>query len=142
MADTMKAWQLAFPGRLDEKLELNHNGPRPTSRDLRGQDILVLVRGAALNPADYKVAELGLLARAVLSFPQTPCMDLSGTVLPVGPDVGDVLVGDRVTGRLDPFKPTGALSEQVVLERDDYAKIPPPPPPRTSTTRWAWAPPR
>lgn len=123
MAQTMKAWQLASPGSMEEKLKLNSAATRPTSKDLKGHDILVQVSSAALNPADYKVMELGFIVKAVLRFPKTPGMDLSGEVLAVGPAVTDVLVGDHVLGRLDPFKATGALSEQVILERDGYAKV-------------------
>ncbi len=123
MAEKMKAWQVASPGNIEEKLQLNSDATRPTSKDLRGDEILVRVSSAALNPADYKVMELGFVVKAVFRFPKTPGMDLSGEVLAVGPAVTEILVGDHVLGRLDPFKSTGALAEQVVLERDGYAKI-------------------
>ncbi|TQV94426.1 hypothetical protein V2A60_002543 [Cordyceps javanica] len=119
----MRAWQVISPGTIETKLKLNSEVRRPRSEDLKGQDILVKVRSAALNPADYKVVELGFVANAVFRFPKTPGMDLSGQVVAVGPEVTDILVGDHVLGRLDPFKSTGALSEMVILERDGYAKI-------------------
>ncbi|EGX93827.1 reticulon-4-interacting protein 1 [Cordyceps militaris CM01] len=123
MAETMKAWQLASPGIVEQQLHLNPAAARPTTADLQGQDILVQVSSAAVNPADYKVAEMGFVVRAVFSFPKTLGMDLSGVVVGVGPAVTDVLVGDHVVGRLDPFRPGGALSEQVVLQRAGYAKL-------------------
>ncbi|KAM3549064.1 hypothetical protein ARSEF4850_009059 [Beauveria asiatica] len=119
----MKAWQVASPGSIEKNLELNTDAARPTSEDLKGQDILVKVSSAALNPADYKVLEIGLVVKVAFFFPKVPGMDMSGEVVAVGPAVTDIIVGDHVLGRLDPFKSSGALSEQVVLERDGYAKI-------------------
>ncbi|KAJ6782150.1 hypothetical protein PWT90_07442 [Aphanocladium album] len=123
MTDTMKAWQLSGPGPIEDKLSLNNSAPRPTSKDLKGQEILIKVSSAALNPADYKPVEMGFVVKTVFRFPRTPGMDMSGEVVAVGPEVTDILVGDHVLGRVDPFKASGALAEQVILERDGYAKI-------------------
>lgn len=119
----MKAWQLASPGNVLENLKLNESATRPTSKDLKGDDILVKVSSAAINPADYKVMELGFIVKGFIQFPKVPGMDLSGEVLAVGPAVTDILVGDHVIGRNNPFKGPGALSEEIILTRDGYAKI-------------------
>ena len=87
--------------------------------------IRVKIAAAALNPADYKIAELGFLSRMALSYPYTPGMDLCGVVAAVGDSVTDVSVGDHVVGRADPAKGPGALAEQIVLSHDEYARISP-----------------
>lgn len=119
----MKAWQLSGPGAVLEKLSLNETAERPVAKDLKGQEVLVKVHSAAINPADYKSVDMGLVAKAVFKFPKTPGMDLSGEVIAVGPGVTDVLVGDHILGRTNPFKAPGALSEYIILDRDGYAKI-------------------
>ncbi|OAA49211.1 reticulon-4-interacting protein 1 [Cordyceps fumosorosea ARSEF 2679] len=123
MAEQMNAWQLDTPGNIQETLKLNQSAARPTAKDLKGQEILVQVSSASINPADYKGMQLGFIVRTVISFPKTLGMDLSGKVLAVGPAVTDILVGDHVLGRLNPLKASGALAEYAILERDGYAKI-------------------
>ncbi|TFB07203.1 hypothetical protein CCMA1212_001261 [Trichoderma ghanense] len=123
MATTMQAWQIAAPGTIEESLKLIDNAVKPAPPLKKGQ-ILVEVVSAGLNPADYKTVEMGLLSRAILSFPKTPGMDLSGRVVAVAEDVNDVKAGDVVLVRLDPTKAQGALSQYVVAERAGYALLP------------------
>ncbi|UNI13583.1 NADPH:quinone reductase [Purpureocillium takamizusanense] len=89
-------------------------------------------RAAGLNPADYKVAEAGMLARLLAPFPKTPGMDLCARVVavqqhpsPQGDEAAaDVKPGDAVLGRLDPTKRAGSLAEYALLKPDEYAKLP------------------
>jgi NADPH:quinone reductase-like Zn-dependent oxidoreductase len=118
----MKAWQLATPGEVQDILKLNML-QRPSPELLRADQVLVRVISASINPADFKVPAMGIGARAILSFPNTPGMDLSGEVVAVGAGVRDVLVGDRVMARMNPLKKPGALAEYIVAEHDGYAKI-------------------
>ncbi|KAL6860851.1 NAD(P)-binding protein [Trichoderma novae-zelandiae] len=123
MSTTMQAWQLAAPGTIEDSLRLIDNAAKPAPPLQRGQ-ILVQVVSAGLNPADYKTVQMGFLSRAILSFPKTPGMDLSGRVVAVAEDVADVEAGDAVLVRLDPTKGPGALSQYVVADRDGYAVLP------------------
>lgn len=119
----MKAWQLIAPGPVSQQLQLTDTAPKPSADSLKGQEILVKVKAAGINPADYKVPEMGMIARAVLPFPYTLAMDVSGEVIATGPEASDVKVGDKVVVRLDPVKTGGALSEYVVAERNGYAVL-------------------
>ena len=123
MAENMKAWQQATPGPIEKKLNLVDNAPRPNAAALKKGEILVRVISACVNPADYKVMEAGLLARAIVKFPKVLGMDLSGTVIAVAEGSTDVKVGDNILGRVDPVKSYGSLSEYVVLQRDGYAVL-------------------
>ncbi|KAL6874272.1 GroES-like protein [Trichoderma longibrachiatum] len=124
MASTMQAWQVAAPGTIEQSLKLIDNAPKPAPPLQKGQ-ILVEVVSAGLNPADYKTVEMGLFSKAILSFPKTPGMDLSGRVVAAADDVADVKAGDVVLVRLDPTKAAGSLSQYVVAERAGYAVLPP-----------------
>jgi NADPH:quinone reductase-like Zn-dependent oxidoreductase len=121
--DTMRAWQFATPGSLTKTLRLLDNVPRPAPPVAAGQ-ITVQVLSASLNPADYKVPDMGVLTRAVIALPKVPLMDLSGKVTAVAADVTDVSIGDLVMGRLDPFKSPGALCDTVLLGRNEYVPVP------------------
>ncbi len=129
MTEYMKAWQQATPGPIEENLKLIDNMPRPNNATLKPDEILVHVASAGLNPADYKIIEMGLMSRAIVSFPKTVGMDLSGTVVAVAEGSSsnstDVKVGDTVLGRVEPFQTYGSLAEYVVLPRDAYAVLPP-----------------
>ncbi|KAK1247545.1 hypothetical protein MKX07_002454 [Trichoderma sp. CBMAI-0711] len=120
---TMKAWQIAAPGTIEESLKLIDNATKPAPPLKKGQ-ILVEVISAGLNPADYKTVEMGFLSKAILSFPKTPGMDLSGRVVAVADDVTDVKAGDVVLARVDPTKGAGSLSQYVIAERAGYAALP------------------
>ncbi|KJK85645.1 hypothetical protein H633G_10509 [Metarhizium anisopliae BRIP 53284] len=115
MAD-MKAWQLATPGEVQDTLKLT-TVARPAPA-LKPSEIQVRVISAAINPADHKVPAMGFGARAILPFPKTVGMDLSGEVVSAGSAVTDVLVGDRVMARLSPLRRPGSLSEYVTVPRD------------------------
>lgn len=120
MAD-MAAWQLATPGAVQDTLKLNIV-PRPSPTSLKAQDILIRVISTSINPADYKVPAMGL-AYAIMAFPKTPAMDLSGEVVAVGANVTDVLIGDHVMARMPALRRPGALSEYIVAQRGGYARL-------------------
>lgn len=123
MAEEMKGWLVPTPGKLVDTLVFKTDLPRPTSTSLKASDILVRVVSAGINPADYKVPEMGALSRVAFRYPHTPGMDLSGEVVAVGAGVTDVLVGDHVLGRTDPLKAPGSLAEYIILPREGYAKL-------------------
>ena len=122
MATQMQSWQLSAPGDFQAQLQLR-TVSSPLPEQLKPTQILVKVRCAAINPADYKFPEMGLVAIMILKFPKTPGLDVSGEILAIGKSVVDVAVGDHIMGRLHPQKAEGALSEYVVMQKDCYAKI-------------------
>ncbi|KAJ5241082.1 uncharacterized protein N7469_002673 [Penicillium citrinum] len=124
MTETMKAWQQAAPGLTEENLKLVDNVARPNVAALKDGEILVRVTSACLNPADYKVLEMGFMSRAAVKFPKVLGMDLSGIVEAVAKGSTDVKTGDNILGRVDPMKAHGSFSEYVVLSREDYAVLP------------------
>lgn len=124
MAQTMRAWQAAQPGAFKQTLKLHDDVPRPSEAELKDGQVLVEVARAGLNPADYKVCEIGLASRAITSFPKTPGMDLSGHVVAVAQGVTEVKAGDAVIGRANPKQSPGSLGQFLVLDRDAYAPLP------------------
>lgn len=100
---------------LENSLHLTTDSPPPPKSLLGRESLLVRVSHASLNPADYKVAELGLLARAIVSPPASPGMDYSGTVVSVGSNVTAYRPGQLVFGRIEPTR-YGTLGEYVVVK--------------------------
>lgn len=125
MAATMKAWQYPAPGPIDSSLGLIDSASKPEPQHLGDAQLLVRVAACGLNPADYKIQEMGLVARAVLGYPKTVGMDLSGEVIAKGKAVADLQVGDRIVGRLNPMGKPGALSEYAVVDRANAAVLAP-----------------
>ncbi|KAJ0109633.1 hypothetical protein J7T55_014195 [Diaporthe amygdali] len=123
---TMRAWTYSSAsGGLDKALQLQTEAS-PPPKSLLGKDaVLVRVSHSSLNPADYKLPELGLLAKFVIPLPASPGMDFSGTVTAVGSDVKDYRPGQKVFGRVDPIKNRyGTLAEYIVAKEEGIAAAP------------------
>ena len=118
----MRAWQLRTHGNISQTLHLANNISRPLIKT--PDDVLVKVTAAALNPADYKVPEFGLVSRASISYPKTMGMDFTGEVQEIGTNVSNVKVGDRVLGCVPNTHP-GSLADLVLVERKRIAKVSP-----------------
>lgn len=124
MAETMKAWQYLSPGgTIADNIKLTDQAVKPPPSSLKGDDILIKVVAVSINPADYKVPQMGLIARAILGFPKTLGMDGAGEVVAVGPTANDVKTGDHVVARIDPRQARGMLCEYLVVNRDGYAVL-------------------
>ena len=84
---TMRAWQWSTCGTtLEEAIELKDSVPLPTSkRPLAAGESLIQVHAAALNPVDYKLAELPVVGRMAIPKPATPGLDFAGRVVQEGP---------------------------------------------------------
>jgi len=123
MAGTMKAWQFRAPGSLEKTLTLYSDVPKPDQSSLGPDDLLIKVIACGLNPADYKVLELGIIARAIVAFPKTVGMDLSGEVIAVGSAVTDIQVGAKIAGRVNPLGAAGALSSFLTIPRSRVAVL-------------------
>lgn len=119
----MRAYQVAGPGPFLENLEL-HTVARPSETPGK-QEVLVEVAIAGLNPVDYKLVEMGLASRAMLSYPNTPGLDFGGVAVAVGAEIQDIKPGDRVMGRIDPMRSPGTLSEYIVAPYEGVVKLPP-----------------
>lgn len=121
----MRAWQYPAPGHLDTTLSLVSNARKPEPQEVGNAQVLVQVISCGLNPADYKVQELGIIARAIVGFPKTVGMDLCGKVISTGNAVTDVQVGGHVLGRVNPQGKPGALCDYVVVDRAHVAVLAP-----------------
>ncbi|KAI5923919.1 reticulon-4-interacting protein 1, mitochondrial precursor [Camillea tinctor] len=122
----MRAWlYTSVPSTLERALTLSPSAPFPPSTALAPDELLVRVRAASLNPADYKVPELGPVRRLIVSAPASPGLDYAGVVVRVGDAAAATFkTGDRVFGRVEAPTPFGSLGEYVVVRRRGCAGIP------------------
>lgn len=82
--------------------------------------LLVSVKSAGVNPADWKIIERGFEG---WTFPKAVGLDAAGVVTEVGNDVTDFVPGDRVYYH-GSFADLGAYAEQVVVASHVVAKLP------------------
>lgn len=122
---TMKAWQwTTCTTTLDAALHLHHTAPLPTAhRALAAGESLIRIHFAALNPIDYKIAQLPIIGRLAIRKPATPGLDFSGEVVDVGAD-SDVKIGQRVFGKLEPKQQFGTLAEYTIGSRAGTVAVP------------------
>jgi NADPH:quinone reductase-like Zn-dependent oxidoreductase len=110
----MRAWQYSATTGGIENLVLNEAAPVPTiSSRLGDSELLIKLLSASLNPVDYKVPELGLVARAVIRTPATPGVNFCGRVVQTTRTVDDFAIGDLVFGRID-GQQHGTMAEYIV----------------------------
>jgi NADPH:quinone reductase-like Zn-dependent oxidoreductase len=120
----MKAWQYnSASGGLVKNLKLNNEAARPPSA-LPKDKVLVEVISTALNPADYKIPELGVISRAVISRPASPGIDYCGKVIAIGSDIDTVKEGDLVFGRLDMPTQFGTLGQFIIAPKAGCVPLP------------------
>lgn len=114
---TMRAWTYdSASAGLDKSLYLNDTASPPPQTSLSPKAVLVQVLYMSVNPADYKVAELGLLSRPIIAPPAHPGMDFSGRVVQAGAGLADKYKpGQLVFGRVFATK-FGALGGFVVVK--------------------------
>lgn len=127
-AATMKAWQYhTSTGPLESNLILEPSAPMLPSPHPHKPEMLVHIHSMALNPADYKFAELGFLTSAAISLPASPGMDFSGTVVSIGlPSPLTALQfkpGQKILGRVAPTQ-FGTLGEYVLVGYEACAALP------------------
>jgi len=85
--------------------------------------VAVRVRFAAINPIYWKMRSGDMKIVTGSRFPRTMGMDLSGTVMAVGPGVMRFKVGDEVFGQAR-FKQCGALGEAAIAAEEALALNP------------------
>ncbi|KAL1964742.1 hypothetical protein VTN77DRAFT_6609 [Rasamsonia byssochlamydoides] len=115
---TMKAWLWTnATGGLEKNLYRSDSATRP-GQTLSRDQVLVQVISMSLNPADYKVPEMGLVLKLAVSTPASPGLDFCGRVVAMGPAaataVNGLKPGQLVFGCLNPPLQFGALAEYVV----------------------------
>jgi NADPH:quinone reductase-like Zn-dependent oxidoreductase len=119
----VRAYAIDHFGSLDD-LELRQlERPVPD----RGE-VQVRVKGAALNPADWKILtgrDGGKFLHAA-KFPLVLGYDFSGTVEEVGPDATGIAAGDDVYGHLPYSRKNrqGTMADYVAVPADTVAKKP------------------
>jgi len=122
--EPMRAWQYSnASGGLEAALRLVET-TRPYPQLLSKTEVVVAVVSMALNPADYKVPEMGVLAKAMVSTPASPGLDFCGRVVASHPADDRHTIGQLVFGRLDGFRRNGALSEFVVANQASIVALP------------------
>ncbi len=90
---------------------------------VNGNDVLVRVEYAGVNPMDWKVRE-GYFKEAIpLKMPATLGMDFAGTVEKVGDKVKRFKPGDKVFSRAD-FTRGGSYAEYVAVDANQPAHVP------------------
>jgi len=120
----IKTWQyISTKGGLEKNLTLNTSNPLPKPKD---NQHLIQVIATALNPVDYKVVELPLAGRFLVSSskPATPCNDVAGRI--VTPAAGSPFKrGDLVFGASgsSPFAGSG-LSQFTLCEKNYLVAVP------------------
>lgn len=93
-----------------------------------GNEIVIKVKAIAINPADFKIQQMGIL---ITEYPAILGCDVAGEVIEVDPSLVDVYnVGDRVIGQTSCLERKNNIycysgfQEYVVLKSPKIAKIP------------------
>ena len=127
----MKAWQFSrTAGGLEKNLKLNNAAPLPPkAKSLAADQVLVQVLSAAINPIEYKLAEIPVLGGLVIKKPSTPGLDYAGRVVAAGPNskkvsTEDLKPGQLVFGKLDPPTQNGTLAEYTIAPRAGCVPLP------------------
>jgi len=118
----MKSAQIRTYGD-SEVVEINQSTP-PLNDPSDGM-VLVRVKAAGVNPADWKVREGFFKEMAPLQFPSTLGMDFSGVIEKVGNDVHDFKKGDEVYGDAVAIRGnSGAFAEMALANSETIAHKP------------------
>ena len=106
-----------------EVIEINQNTPEPT---LSSGKVLVSIKSAGVNPADWKIREGAFQQMIDLQFPFTLGMDFSGVIKQVGEGVSsDFKQGDEVYGQAGVINGgSGAFAEMALAETESIANKP------------------
>jgi NADPH:quinone reductase-like Zn-dependent oxidoreductase len=119
---TVKSWQYSSTkGGLDKNLNINPSAPLPKPKPNQN---LVQVIATALNPVDYKPAEVPLVGRLIVPKPTTPGIDFAGCI--VTPATGSSLKRGQLffgASGTTPFA-GGALSEFTLTEKENAVALP------------------
>lgn len=118
----MKSVQIKSYGG-SEVVEINQG--TPALNDPSAGKVLVDVKAAGVNPADWKVREGYFQQMMPLQFPSTLGMDFSGVIEKVGEGVFDFKQNDEVYGQAAVIRGgSGAFAEMALANADSIAHKP------------------
>ncbi len=112
----MKSAQIRSYGG-SEVVEINQRTPAPS--DPSAGKVLVTIKAAGVNPADWKVREGYFHQMTPLQFPATLGMDFSGVIEKVGDGVHDFKKGDEVYGDAAAIRGGSGAFAQIALTKAD-----------------------
>ncbi|KAJ5129089.1 uncharacterized protein N7443_006204 [Penicillium atrosanguineum] len=123
LPSAMKAWLYSSTSAgLEKNMYLDSSARVPPAPC--GDEVLVQVLSSALNPADFKVPEMGPHARhLVIGMPASPGMDFCGRVVTSGPGAG-FKPGQLVYGCHSMPMKFGALAEYLSISAKLIAPVP------------------
>jgi NADPH:quinone reductase-like Zn-dependent oxidoreductase len=119
---TFRAWQFnSASGGLEKNLHINDSAPIPKPDP---KQHLVQVVACALNPVDYKLAEIPLVGNIITGKGATPCRDFAGRI--VTPAANSSLkAGQLIFGVAGPSPVAGGAMAQYTIAADtNVARIP------------------
>jgi NADPH:quinone reductase-like Zn-dependent oxidoreductase len=109
-------------GNSEEVVEINQSVPEPI---VSAGKVLVIVKAAGVNPADWKIAEGFMQQMIPLQFPSTLGMDFSGVVKQIGEGVSSVSQGDAIYGQASVFTGgSGAFAEMALANAESITHKP------------------
>jgi alcohol dehydrogenase len=118
----MRSAQIKKYGSSEEVIEINQSVPEPI---VSARKVLVIVKAAGVNPADWKIAEGYMQQMIPLQFPSTLEMDFSGAVKQIGEGVSSVRQEDEVYGQASVFTGgSGAFAEMALANAEGIAHKP------------------
>lgn len=121
--EKMKAWLYSgTSGGLEKNLHLEYSTRAPPVP--RSNEVIVQVLSAGLNPADFKVPEMGLPARLVIGMPATPGMDFCGRVVSTGSGATQFAAGHLVYGTHSRPMQFGSLGEYLTIPAMFVSRLP------------------
>jgi NADPH:quinone reductase-like Zn-dependent oxidoreductase len=120
----MRAWQYSDATcGLENNLKLD-DFPDIKPALLSKNEVLVKVLAAGLNPADYKVPEMGRVMRATIGMPAIPGSDYAGKIIATHPTNDSLKEGELVFGRLEQMARIGSLGEYTIANLRGAMSIP------------------
>jgi len=118
----MKSVQIKRYGG-SEVVEINQNTPAPN--DPSAGKVLVRIKAAGVNPADWKIREGYMQQMMPLQFPSTLGMDFSGIVEKIGEGVSDFKYNDEAYGQASIIRGgSGAFADMALANADTIAHKP------------------
>jgi alcohol dehydrogenase len=123
LISAMKSAQINQYGG-SEVIEINQSTSEPT---VSSGKVLVTIKAAGVNPADWKIREGSLQQLISLQFPSTLGMDFSGVIKQVGEGVipSEFKQGDEVYGQAGVVNGgSGAFAEMALTNKESIAHKP------------------
>jgi NADPH:quinone reductase-like Zn-dependent oxidoreductase len=131
LTSVMKAWQYTSArGCLEKNLHVNDAATPPRPPAPGSEDVMIEVICMALNPVDYKLTELPLVNRLLVSKPASPGLDFCGRVVSCidgksgSSQFPALKPGELVFGRLDWPYQHGTLGQFIKAPRSGVVPLP------------------